>query len=271
LEVIICDTQEAVADRVANYIKYLINKKENATLGLATGSTPIKLYKKLIELYNNNEVTFKKTTTFNLDEYYNIDGDNIQSYRYFMNKYLFNKIDIDIDKSKAHFLICLEGENPNLIGDLYEKKIINAGGIDLQILGLGSNGHIGFNEPSSSFMSKTRIKTLTQKTIDDNSRLFNKNEYQPNMAMTMGISTILNAKYIILIATGENKSDAVNRLISGAISSKNPASILQNHKNVIVILDEDASSKVNNIDYYLNAAKENKKLQEQFGYFHELK
>ncbi|GAC18942.1 glucosamine-6-phosphate deaminase [Paraglaciecola arctica] len=266
MQIIIYDDAQQVAESAAKWVKELIKKKTDPVLGLATGSTPISLYKQLVEQYKANNLSFKNVTTFNLDEYHQIDAANPQSYRSFMDKNLFNHVDIDVNNT---FLpTCALGENPRTQGLAYEQKIKQSGGVDLQILGIGANGHIGFNEPTSSLSSRTRIKTLTQQTITDNSRLFKPEEKQPTMAMTMGIATIMDARYVLLMATGVNKANAVKAMITGGVSAMCPASALQMHENAIVLLDKAAASELSDQSYYQWADNENRKLIEDFGYFH---
>lgn len=266
MQIIIYDNAQQVAESAAQWVKELINQKPEPVLGLATGSTPISLYKQLVELHQADQLSFSRVTTFNLDEYHQIDPANPQSYRSFMAENLFNHVDIDVNNT---FLpTCAEGENPRAQGLAYEDKISEAGGIDLQILGIGANGHIGFNEPTSSLSSRTRIKTLTQQTITDNSRLFKPDEEQPTMAMTMGIATIMDARYVLLMATGANKAQAVKDMITGGVSAMCPASALQMHENAIILLDKAAASELSDQSYYQWADNENRKLIEQYGYFH---
>lgn len=266
MQIIIYDNAQQVAESAAKWVKELIKKNDAPVLGLATGSTPISLYKQLVEQHKNNGLSFKKVTTFNLDEYHQIDPANPQSYRSFMDKHLFSHVDIDVNNT---FLpTCAVGENPRVQGLAYEEKIKQQGGIDLQILGIGANGHIGFNEPTSSLSSRTRIKTLTQQTISDNSRLFKPDEKQPTMAMTMGIATIMDARYVLLMATGANKANAVKDMITGGVSAMCPASALQMHENAIILLDKAAASELSDQSYYQWADNENRKLIEHYGYFH---
>ncbi|WP_159821305.1 glucosamine-6-phosphate deaminase [Colwellia sp. 20A7] len=266
MQVIIFDDAQQVAVNAAEWVAELITKKKNPVLGLATGSTPISLYQQLVNKYKAGELSFKNTTSFNLDEYLGIDADNEQSYRHFMNQNLFNHVDINIDNT---FLpTCNQGENPREQGLAYEEKIKQANGVDLQILGIGANGHIGFNEPTSSLASRTRIKTLTQQTLNDNSRLFNKDEFQPTLAMTMGIATILDARYVLLMATGESKAQAVKDMVAGPLSAMCPASALQMHENAIILLDKAAASKLEDQEYYHWANNQNIKVNEEFGLYH---
>ena len=215
-----------------------VKENPNCVLGLATGSSPLGVYKNMIEAYKNNEVSFKNVKTFNLDEYVGLDGTHEQSYRYFMNHNLFDHI--DIDKENTHVPSGTNLETP----EEYDTLIEQAGGIDLQILGIGSDGHIAFNEPGTPFDSLTHVAELAESTIVDNSRFFNSIEEVPTKAVTMGLASIMKAKKIVLIATGENKAQAIQGLLEGLITEKLPCSILRNHPDVIVYLDRAAYSKV---------------------------
>lgn len=266
MQVIIYDDANSVANSAAEWVNTLIQQKENPVLGLATGSTPISLYKALVEQHKLGKTSFANVTSFNLDEYFDIAPENPQSYRSFMNENLFDHV--DIDKNKTYLPTCNNKQNPREQGVAYEELIKQAGGVDLQILGIGANGHIGFNEPSSSFASRTRIKTLTQQTMKDNSRLFNANEVQPKLAMTMGIATIMDARYVLLMATGKNKAKAVKDMITGALSANCPASVLQQHENAIILLDKEAASELEDQSYYEWANKQNRELNSKFGLYH---
>ena len=240
MQIIIVDDKQQVAITAAKWVAKNIHKKVNPVLGLAAGSTPIPLYQQLIKMYQAGLISFKNITSFNLDEYLGLSTKSKQSYRHFMNINLFNYI--DIEKSKTHFPTCDQGQDARSQGLLYEDKIQRAGGVGLQVLGIGTNGHIGFNEPKSSLDSRTRVAALTQQTLADNSRLFKQDEFQPSFAMTMGIATILDARCILLMATGKNKAQAVNSMINGSLSTQCPASALQQHKNTVIVLDKAAAS-----------------------------
>jgi glucosamine-6-phosphate deaminase len=265
MQIIILDDAQQVAKNAAEWVAELINKKYNPVLGLATGNTPIRLYQQLVNKHQAGQLSFKNTTSFNLDEYLGIDVKNEQSYRYFMSENLFDHV--DIDKSKTFLPTCNQGENPRVQGLAYEEKIKQAGGVDLQILGIGANGHIGFNEPTSSLASRTRIKTLSQQTLHDNSRLFKQDEFQPTLAMTMGIATILDARYVLLMATGKKKAQAVKAMITGPLSAMCPASSLQMHENTIVLLDKAAASKLDDQEYYQWAHAQNMMINQKFGLY----
>ena len=246
--VIIGQNAEVIAERAVRYVVKLVKSNSSAILGLATGSTPIKMYEKLIEIAKADAISFQNITTFNLDEYIGIEPGHPQSYRYFMEHHLFRHLDIPREQT---FLPDCSGEtNPFERAKEYDEQIIKAGGIDLQILGIGSNGHIGFNEPTSSLSSRTRIKTLTRQTIQDNSRFFKQDEFQPSQALTMGIGTIMESRQILILATGKNKASAVKTAIEGAVSAMCPASALQYHQNIIFLVDEDAASELELADYY---------------------
>jgi len=247
MEVIVADSAEAVAERAAELIRLLLGRKPDAVLGLATGSTPVALYGRLVALHREGRLSFRAATTFNLDEYVGLPPDHPQSYRHFMREHLFRHV--DLDPARTHLP---DGtmENPLEAGPAYEAKIRAAGGIDLQILGIGANGHIGFNEPTSSLGSRTRVKTLTPKTLADNRRFFRDGEFQPRLAITMGIATIMEARKIVLLATGRAKADAVRNAVEGPVTGVCPASALQFHPNATVVVDREAAEKLEYMDYY---------------------
>ena len=230
---IVTENYEDLSRKAANIIAAVVINKPNAVLGLATGSTPLGVYKTLIEKYKKDEVSFKKVKTFNLDEYVGLSDTHKQSYRYFMNTNLFDHI--DIDKKNTNFP---NSRTPNT----YDSKIEKAGGIDFQVLGIGSNGHIAFNEPNTPFDSLTHIVELTQSTIKDNSRFFDKIEDVPTKAVSMGLKSIMNAKEIVLIATGKNKAKAIAKLLKEEPNKTLPASILKTHPNVTIYCDEKSAS-----------------------------
>ena len=223
---------------VANLFIETINNKPNCVLGLATGSSPVGIYKNLVKAYQENKVSFKDVKTFNLDEYIGLEETHHQSYRYFMNDNLFNHI--DIDKNNTHVP---NGINYEYDVENYDKEIENNGGIDLQILGIGSNGHIAFNEPGTSFDSLTHVVDLKESTIKDNSRFFNSIDEVPTKSITMGLTSIIKAKKIVIIITGENKKEVLARLLTGKISEDLPASILHKHPDVTIYADYKAMGK----------------------------
>ncbi len=237
---VVVGSNDKISKLIAEDFINVVNKKENAVLGLATGTSPLQVYANLVKANKEGRVSFKKCTTFNLDEYVGLEGTHNQSYRYFMNENLFNHI--DIDKKNTNVLLGV-GDYKKFMNQ-YDDMIAKAGGIDIQILGIGSDGHIAFNEPGTSFDSLTHETELTEQTIKDNSRLFNDISEVPTRAVTMGLKSIMNARKIVLIATGKNKAKAVYGLIKGPISEDMPCSILQKHKDVTVYVDEDAYSLV---------------------------
>ncbi len=223
---------EAMSRQAANFISAQITLKPDTVLGLATGSTPIGTYKQLIEKTKAGDLDFAKVRTVNLDEYCGLDGSHEQSYRYFMNSNLFNHINIDLANTNV----------PNgLAADLqsecerYDKLIESFGGIDLQLLGIGHNGHIGFNEPSDAFVKETNVVDLRQSTIDANSRFFASADEVPKKAITMGMKSIMAARRILLVVSGEDKRDILDRALNGPVTPQVPASVLQLHTDVTVI------------------------------------
>ena len=266
MEVVIYPDAERVARHGAGLVEAMLGVKPAAVLGFATGRTPIALYRQLIGRHREGALSFARVTSFNLDEYLGIAPGNPQSYRAYMDREFFEHV--DIDRANTHLPVCPADTDPQRVGPRYEALIQDAGGIDLQILGIGQNGHIGFNEPSSSLASRTRVKTLTPRTLEDNSRLFEQGEFQPRLAITMGIGTIMDARRILLMATGGNKAEAVANMVEGPVSAMCPASILQMHESVTVLIDEPAAAQLKNRDYYERAHRENRALQERFGEFY---
>jgi glucosamine-6-phosphate deaminase len=258
MEINILGNVQAVAEAGADIVAELVTRKKDATLGLATGGTPIAMYRRLVDLHREGRLSFRDVTTFNLDEYIGVSPNNPQSYRAYMQRELFD--DIDIDVANTHLPECAGEQNPLEVGPAYEEKIRAAGGIDLQVLGIGRNGHIGFNEPTSSLASRTRIKTLTRGTVEANKRYFDEDEFQPELAITMGISTIMDAREVLLLATGPKKAEAVEKMIEGPVSAMAPASILQMHERVTVLLDRDAASALSHRDYYEWVQEQKKRL-----------
>ena len=256
MRVIIQPDYETTCYWVACYIKESINKKRGKrfVLGLPTGSTPIGVYKRLISFYNDGSLSFENVVTFNMDEYVGISPNHNQSYNYFMHTNLFNHINIPTENINL-----LNGLANNLKKECqdYENKIIDAGGIDLFLCGVGQDGHIAFNEPGSSLTSKTRIKTLCEDTIIANSRFFNHKRDVPNQALTVGIQTVMDAKEIIMMATGRKKANALKQCIEGCISSSFTCTAIQNHQKAIVISDEAATDEltVKTLNYYKTLQK----------------
>jgi glucosamine-6-phosphate deaminase len=262
MQVIILPTPNDVAQYAANSVVDVVTENTNSILGLATGSTPIALYDELVSRCRAGLLSFKNTKTFNLDEYIGISECHEQSYRAFMNRHLFNLVDINPANTYVPLADSLDPEVLACNAKAYESEIERLGGIDLQILGIGVNGHIGFNEPTSSFASRTRIKTLSKSTVEANKRFFTKGEFQPHLAITMGIGTILESRAILLMATGKGKAQAVKDMIEGPLTSMCPASVLQQHKKSIVILDEEAASLLSLKEYYLWCEEKRQQLHE---------
>ena len=239
----VVNSYEELSKVAASEFSKVIKEKPNAILGLATGGSPIGMYKELIKMYENKELDFSKITTVNLDEYIGLNPEHSQSYRYFMNDNLFNHINIDVANTFV----------PNgLAKDLeveckeYDKRIIELGGIDIQLLGVGNNGHIAFNEPDEHLSAGTHVISLTENTIEANARFFENIDDVPRTAITMGVGRIMKAKKIILIASGESKAEAIKGLFSGKITTENPASMLQMHRDVTVIVDKEAAKLIEN-------------------------
>ncbi|MCX7919208.1 MAG: glucosamine-6-phosphate deaminase [bacterium] len=241
MNVIIVKDKDELGKVGAQIIATEMKKKAVFVLGGATGSTPIPVYKELIRLHKEEGLDFSSVITFNLDEYVGLPGNHDQSYRYFMDTNLFNHININ---KKNTFVPDGMAKDIAAFCAQYEEMIKDVGGIDVQILGIGSNGHIAFNEPPSSLASRTRQVFLTESTIKDNARFFAKIEDVPTSAISMGIGTILEAKKILLFANGANKADAVAKSIEGPITAMVPASALQLHPDVTFILTEDCTGKL---------------------------
>lgn len=262
MRVIILEDAEAVAQRALSFFDRMLRQKPDAVLGLATGSTPLRLYEKLSEGCQAGDLRFSDVTTFNLDEYIGLPAGHSQSYRQFMQKHLFQHIDIDPGRTHLPDVAnlsfdrgesSLRCEDWQARGAAYDQMIHAAGGIDLQLLGLGRDGHIGFNEPGSSLASRTRIKALTRQTRADNSHFFASIEQVPRLSITMGIGSILQARQCLLMATGAHKSPAVTAMIEGPVTARVPASALQMHPAAVVILDQEAASGLQHRDDYQDA------------------
>lgn len=239
MNVLIYDTEEQIGIAAGNYMCGQVLQKPDSVLGLATGSTPIKAYKQMIDLYSKGVVDFSQVTTFNLDEYVNLDVKDENSYHTFMHENLFDHV--NIPEENINFL---DGNAQDLEQECrdYEKKIKKAGGIDIQLLGIGSNGHIAFNEPADCFQRWSHVVTLKESTVKDNSRFFKSIDEVPTQAVTMGIGSIMQAKKILIIALGTNKAKAIKQLIDGNVTPMCPASVLQFHTDVTLMLDKGAAS-----------------------------
>ncbi|MDQ6596274.1 glucosamine-6-phosphate deaminase [Bacillus salipaludis] len=228
---------QQMSETAAEYIMKKVLDNPSITLGLATGGTPTGTYQNLIKDHQKNGTSYQHVTTFNLDEYIGLAGTDKNSYRYYMDENLFNHIDI---KKANTFVPKGNGRNIEEECNRYEDLLAGHGGIDLQVLGIGSNGHIGFNEPGTSFQSKTHIVNLAPSTIEANARFFNRPEEVPTQAITMGISTIMKSKEILLLVSGESKRDAMYQLLHSELNENFPASVLKNHPCVTIIADEAA-------------------------------
>jgi glucosamine-6-phosphate deaminase len=247
MEVVICKTYEQMSRAAAEAVAEVMNAKPDAVLGLATGSTPLALYKELARMHKSEGLDFSHVTTFNLDEYVGLPQSHEQSYHYFMRENFFKHV--NIPPQNIH-IPSGTTSNYKAFCEWYEKRIVDAGGIDVQILGIGSDGHIAFNEPGSSLSSRTRLKTLAKPTIDDNARFFSSRDEVPIYAITMGVGTILEAKQLVMVANGPKKADAIAQAVEGPVSSMITASALQLHPDALVYIDEPAAGKLKMREYY---------------------
>lgn len=245
MEIIIVDTPADVAKVAADYLGHYANKGSN--IGVATGSTPLATYQELIRRYQAGKVTFKDCSFFALDEYVGLPIEHEQSYYHVIHNEISDHV--DIDPANVHLPDGLAADIPAACAE-YERMIVDAGGIDIQLLGIGSNGHIGFNEPSSSLNSLTRIKTLHPQTVKDNSRFFDSPEEVPYHVLTQGLGTISRARHLLLLATGAGKAHAVAAAVEGPVSASCPASILQMHPQATVVVDSEAAAELKNREYY---------------------
>ena len=235
------ENYKEMSRKAANIISAQIITKSDCVLGLATGSTPIGTYDQLVEWYEKGDLDFSEVTSVNLDEYKGLSGENDQSYRYFMNKHLFDRV--NIDKSRTFVPNGLEEDSQKACEE-YNEIIHRLGGIDLQLLGLGHNAHIGFNEPGDAFEKETHCVNLTERTIEANKRFFEKESDVPRQAYTMGIKTIMQAKKVLVIVSGEDKADIVYKAFAGPITPEVPASVLQLHNDVTLVGDKAALGKL---------------------------
>ena len=239
MNVIVAADYNDMSKQAAEKIEACLTRKPDCVLGLATGTTPIGLYEQLVADCRDGKISFARATTFNLDEYRGLDPDHDQSYRYFMQKHLFDHVDVDVASTHVP-----DGANPDADSacSAYEQAIQQAGGIDLQLLGLGHNGHIGFNEPADEFPVNTHVVGLTESTINANSRLFASADEVPREAYTMGIGTIMKARSILVVASGADKAQIVHDAFFGPVTPQVPASVLQLHPDVTVIVDAEAGA-----------------------------
>ncbi len=241
IKIIIVDNYEQMSKKAAAMIEAQVLLKRNSVLGLATGSTPEGMYQELVKKYQENEVNFQDVTTFNLDEYYPIASDSPQSYAYYMHEHFFKHVNV-----REHYQNIPNGSNTNVeeTCQAYDRAIEASGNIDLQILGIGTNGHIGFNEPDVKFEAGTHLVELDEETIEANARFFEHIEDVPKQALSMGIRNIMHSKKIILMASGQNKAKAIRAMLKGPVTPELPASILQLHQDVTLIIDEAAAGEL---------------------------
>lgn len=247
MEIIITPNPETAGRLAAGYLASLVKRNSRAVLGLATGSTPLPVYRELVRLHKEDGLDFSQATSFNLDEYVGLAADHPASYHAFMQENLFSQVNFQPGHNHLP-----DGQATDIPAhcEAYEDAIRQAGGIDVQILGIGTDGHIGFNEPISSLASRTRIKTLTAQTRQDNARFFSSPEDVPQHVITMGIGTIMDARSIVLLASGEGKAEAIAAMVEGPVTANVPASVLQMHPVVKVIIDEAAAGQLRRREYY---------------------
>ena len=247
MEIIVQRSYAQMSKVAAEIIAEVLNTKPNAVLGMATGSTPLGLYQELVRLHQERQLDFSRVTTFNLDEYVGLSINHPQSYHYFMHEHFFRHVNIQPQNINIP-----SGTTSNYPAFCawYEQRIKDCGGIDVQILGIGTDGHIAFNEPGSSLTSRTRLKTLSRQTIDDNARFFENRDNVPIYAITMGVGTILDAKKLVLVASGNSKTRAVAQAVEGPVTSMVTASAIQLHPDAKVIVDAEAAAGLTMRDYY---------------------
>ena len=258
VRVIIEKDGEAVSRRGAQFIADLVRRRPDCVLGLATGSTPLGAYRHLVDEHRAGRLDFSKVRTFNLDEYVGLPPTHPQSYRYFMQENLFSQINVRPEHTHVPNGMATDYDRAC---DEYERRIAAAGGIDLQLLGIGTDGHIAFNEPGSSLASRTRLKSLTSETIRDNARFFNSIDEVPRLAVTMGVGSILDARRCVLLAIGAGKAEAIKATVEGPVTSQITASALQLHRDAIVIVDEAAASHLARRSYYLEVEQAQRLLE----------
>lgn len=247
MEVVIVKNAKIASALAGDLVATLVGNKPDAVLGLATGSTPQGLYRELISKHTDDGLDLSQVTTFNLDEYAGLPREHEQSYYHFMQANLFEQVNIPAENT--HIPDGLAEDIPAHCKD-YERAIVDAGGIDLQVLGIGSNGHIGFNEPTSSLVSRTRIKSLTKRTMEENARFFGGPEEVPHHVITMGVGTIMDSRHVLMLAFGEKKARAIAEMVEGPVSAYVPASMLQMHPKTTVIVDEQAATELKRSEYY---------------------
>ena len=238
MEILIRDTPEEGARVASRLVRKILSSRSNLVLGLATGGTLLRLYREMIRMYQAGELSFQDCTSFNLDEYVGLPPEDERSYHHYMRTHLFDQV--DMDPEHIHLPNGCADDLRQACRD-YEQKIKESGGIDLQILGIGANGHIGFNEPTGSLASRTWVKILSEQTMRANAVYFDRPEDVPRHVVTMGIATVMETRHCLLLANGVKKADAVRNMIEGPISASCPASILQMHRRVTIVLDEEAA------------------------------
>ncbi len=237
MRVIVCENYEEMSKAAARIFAAQMTLSPASVLGLATGATPLGLYRELVRMNQAGEIDFSEITTFNLDEYYPISPENQQSYRFFMDQNLFSQV--NIEPARTHIPNGMT-DDPVAECAAYDRMVKAAGGVDLQLLGIGQNGHIGFNEPDGDLITGTHVTELTENTIEANARFFERKEDVPTRALTMGMETILHARKIVLLASGAGKHGAVRRLLDNTITTTVPATLLKVHPDVVLICDREA-------------------------------
>ena len=247
MEILLHDSYESLCRAAAKTVAHVLNAKPNAVLGLATGATPVGLYGELVRMHRDEGLDFSQVTTFNLDEYVGLSRTHPKSYHSFMDQHLFRHINVP---KQNVYIPSGTTDNYQSFCKWYEQRIVECGGIDLQVLGIGGDGHIAFNEPGSSLGSRTRIKTLARQTIEDNAQYFDRPEDVPVYAITMGVGTILEARQIMLLANGAKKATAIAAAIEGPVTSMCTASALQMHRDTTFFLDREAAGRLKMIEYY---------------------
>jgi len=258
MRVIVESDAAAVSRRAAKFIAALVRRQPTCVLGLATGGTPQGTYQELARLHRDEGLDFSRVVSFNLDEYVGLAPTHPQSYRYFMQESFFRHVNIDARNTHVPDGRALDFEAH---AQQYERQIAERGGIDLQLLGIGTDGHIAFNEPGSSLGSRTRLKMLTPETLADNARFFGSIEAVPRLAVTMGVGTILESRQCLLLAVGESKAQAIRDTVEGPVTAQVTASALQLHRDVIMVLDEPAASKLARLGYYREVEKAQAELE----------
>lgn len=247
MQVIIQDSKEAAVELTARTIARQLRHKPNSVIGLATGRTMEGLYARLVQMHTEEGLDFSLAVTFNLDEYVGLPPEHPNSYRHYMNTHLFHRVNIDLRNTHLPDGMA---DDPEAAGAAYEALIEDAGGIDLQVLSIGESGHIGFNEPLSAMFSRTRVKALTPKTVEQNAPLFAHRSEMPRLAVTMGVGTILDAERCLMLVTGANKAEVLAKAVEGPVTSMISATGLQLHPNCTVVCDTDAAARLEQREYY---------------------